>query len=77
MAKLLTRQDALNTLRNLPSVVLEAIAFVVETAEVQGDYKFNGEDSVYEDDVAATLNGLASEIRGLKKQGGEDAQRDT
>ena len=35
---------------------------VIETAEVQGDYNWNGEDSVYEDDVNSTLRQLASEF---------------
>lgn len=39
-----------------------ALKLVIQTAEVQGDYRWNGEDSVYEDDVAQTLNELAHEI---------------
>ena len=48
--------------------MLEAVALIVETADTQGDYHLgDGEDSVWEDDVQQTLNGLAAEFRGLSK----------
>lgn len=59
------RHDALTIVKTLTPEQREAIAFVVETAETQGDYNWNGEDSVWEDNVCATLNSLAKEIRTL------------
>lgn len=57
------REEALILVRKLPRDIREAIALVVETADVQGDYRWDGENSNYEDDVASTLNMLAGEIR--------------
>ena len=61
---MMTRDEALAIVRGLPAEVREAIALVVETAEVQGDYMWNGEDSVWTDSANLTLYELAKEIRG-------------
>ena len=46
--------------------LVELIAELVETADVQGGYNsHSGNDSVWEDDVQATLNALADEIRNI------------
>jgi len=36
------------------------IAEIIRSADVEGDYNWNGEDSVWEEDASATLNSLAS-----------------
>lgn len=64
--KELTREQALLMIKTLDPIMIKAISLVIETADVQGDWYWNGEDSVYEDDVQGTLNSLASEIRKLK-----------
>jgi len=47
--------------------LIELIAELVETADTQGGYNsYFGNDSVWEDDVQATLNVLAAEIRDIK-----------
>jgi hypothetical protein len=61
------RDRALAKIAQLSPEVVEAIAIVIETAEVQGGYVFDGEGSVWEDDVSYTLNELAREIRKLLK----------
>ena len=50
--------------RTLTPDQIAALTMVIQTAEVQGDYNYNGEDSVYQDDVASTLNQLAAEFLG-------------
>lgn len=60
----MTRTEAHEVIRKLSAKQREAIALFVETAETQGDYQFDGEGSVWMDDVNATLNQLAAEIRG-------------
>ena len=64
---MVTRADALNMIRSLPSEVREAIALVVETAETQGGYVYAGVEvgTVWEDSVNETLSHLACEIRSL------------
>jgi hypothetical protein len=37
----------------------EAIAAIIEDAPRDGDYHFNGEDSVWEENAASTLSSLA------------------
>lgn len=59
----MNRADALKIVATLSPEQLEAVAMVVETADAQGDYHFDGEGSVWEDDVNATLRYLATEIR--------------
>lgn len=59
----MNRDEAKQLMGKLSPKELEAIALFIETGEVQGDWMFNGDDSVYEDDVAGTLNGLAGEVR--------------
>ena len=59
------RLAAMERLSHLPASVREDIALVIETAETQGEYQFDGEGSVWEDDVNQTLYALAQEIRKL------------
>ena len=40
---------------------------IIETAETQGDYHFDGEGSTWSDDVCTTLGYLADEIRKAKQ----------
>jgi hypothetical protein len=61
------RKQALDVLRALPADVLEAIAVVAETADVQGNYYSDESgESHWEDEANATLSFLASEVRNLK-----------
>lgn len=61
----LTRQQALAIVRALPKATREAIALVVETAAVQGDYRQTDDGgSAWEESLDATLSDLAREIRG-------------
>lgn len=58
------RSEAIKRLKqSLSPEQIEDLQFVIRTAEVQGDYIFNGEDSVYTDDVNSTLMQLADEFR--------------
>lgn len=41
----------------------EAVALVIDNAEVEGSYHWNGEESVFEDSVSDTLQALASKVR--------------
>ncbi|MHC4867288.1 MAG: hypothetical protein ACYTEX_24710 [Planctomycetota bacterium] len=64
----MNRDKAKAILQGCSRDVLEAMALFVETGEVQGDWIGVDpvtDDSVWEDDVAQTLNGLAREIRAL------------
>ena len=57
------RKQALQRLKaELTERQIADLKLVIETAEVQGDYQFNGEDSVYCDDVNSTLLQLAAEF---------------
>ena len=57
------RNEAIQRLKqSLTPKQIEDLQFVIRTAEVQGDYNFNGEDSVYTDDVNSTLMQLAEEF---------------
>lgn len=47
---------------------IEAIAMICETAEIQGNYVFDGEGSNWEDSASYTLSNLGEEFRGLKKK---------
>ena len=61
------RDQAKQVLRDtLTDKQVEALVLLIRTAEVQGDYHFNGEESVYEDDVSSTLYQLAAEIMLLR-----------
>ena len=62
------REDAIKELlATLTERQLDLLRSVIETADVQGDWMWNGEDSVYEDDVASTLNCLAAEFKIAEK----------
>jgi hypothetical protein len=57
------RKQALQRLKaELTERQIADLKLVIETAEVQGDYHFNGEDSTYCDDVNATLIQLSAEF---------------
>jgi hypothetical protein len=58
-----SRKEVLAQIGKLPPDLIEGIAMVIETAEVEGDYHWNGEGSTWEDSVSGTLNSLAAEIR--------------
>jgi hypothetical protein len=61
------RQKALNLLKStLSAEQIAALVLVIQTAEVQGDYHFDGEGSVWSDSVNETLWCLAKEIEKLK-----------
>jgi hypothetical protein len=60
------RKAALERLAKLSQDVIDDIVLVVQTAEVQGDYHFDGDSSVWEDEVASTLWQLAREFQALK-----------
>lgn len=63
-----TRQLEKSRIERLSPDILEDIAMLVETADTQGDYHlYNGEGSMWQDDVNATLQHLATEIRGMKR----------
>jgi len=64
----MTRDDHLRRLATLPPDVLESIAAVVESAELQGDYVFDDEGSYWEDSTTYTLHALAGEVRRLKQE---------
>jgi 6-phosphogluconate dehydrogenase (decarboxylating) len=70
----MNRKEALAIVWQLPEEVRDAIAMAVETADVQGDWHWDGENSNYEDDVQQTLNCLAKEIR-TPQPTGADAQQ--
>ena len=59
----MTRDEAAKTIKGLSTETREAIAFFVETAEIEGDYYFDGEGSHWEDSATATISRLAAEIR--------------
>lgn len=62
------RRDALERLnRSLTREQISDLKMVIETAEVQGDYRWNGEDSVYTDDVNETLMQLSAEFKTPQK----------
>lgn len=61
----MSRKDALVIISKLPLDVRQAIILVIETAETQGDYHWNGQDSVFTDDANETLQHLADEIKRL------------
>jgi hypothetical protein len=61
----MTRQEHLKLIASLSKEIRESIAVVIETADAQGDWNWNGEDSVYSDDIQSTLSSLANEIRVL------------
>ncbi len=63
---ILNRSEALSLIKELPPNVLEAIAYTIQTADVQGEYQYDGDGSTYEDDVQKTLYHLAEEIREFK-----------
>ena len=65
MSKL--RDKALKQIAQLSPEVIDAIALVIETADLQGNYVFDGEGSVWEDNVQYTLGELSREIRKLKE----------
>lgn len=63
------REDALAVVATLTAEQLEAVAVVIETAEVQGDYIYSDDnESVWEDNVNFTLRGLAAEVRRTHKE---------
>ena len=41
---------------------IRELCSIINTAEVQGDYHFDGEGSTWQDDVHTTLGGLADEL---------------
>lgn len=63
MKKSKSREEALLSLKkSLTPEQISDIKLVIETAEVQGDYVFDGEGSTYEDDVNQTLGFLSREF---------------
>lgn len=62
------REQALLRLSKLPTKTLEDIALVVETADVQGDYRSEDDGTIWRDESQKTLDCLAREIRELKEQ---------
>lgn len=57
------RSKALLRLKStLTEKQIEDLKLVIETAEVQGNYDWNGEDSVWSDDVNDTLMQLSREF---------------
>ena len=66
------RSQALERLRATLTPEQKAdLKLVIVTAETQGDYHFDGEGSVYSDDVNSTLCYLADE---LSQTGDQDSQ---
>jgi glyceraldehyde-3-phosphate dehydrogenase/erythrose-4-phosphate dehydrogenase len=53
-----TKQQAL--MDSLTQEQRSGIAEIIRSADVEGDYNWNGEDSFWEEDASATLNSLAS-----------------
>ncbi len=63
----MNRNQCLEILQELTQEQLDAIAIFVETADAQGDYCYiDGEGSIWEDSVSATLSALANEIKTAK-----------
>jgi len=63
--KVWDRKEAIKQLvGQLSDEQISELCSIIETAEVQGDYYFDGEGSTWQDDVATTLGSLADEIRG-------------
>jgi len=62
----MTRAKALEQLKYLSKDTLELIALVVETAEIQHDYLYNGYNEYKVDCGQDTLDGLANEFRSIK-----------
>ena len=57
------RKEALERLRaSLTDDQAKDLRLVIETAEVQGDYNWNGENSAWTDDVNSTLMQLSKEF---------------
>jgi len=57
------RSSALTRLlETLTNDQLTDLKLVIETAEVQGGYEWDGEDSVWTDDVNSTLMQLSKEL---------------
>jgi hypothetical protein len=49
-------------LRSLSKEQRDGIAKIIRDASVEGDYRWDGEDSVWEEDAAQTLEVLAREF---------------
>ena len=63
----MTRQDALGFIVNLSPGQREAVAMVVETAEIKENMSYSDQNGVRDDDAQATLNAIAREIREAKR----------
>lgn len=64
--QVITRKSALEIIAKQKKHVRDAIAIVVQTADVQTDWGYREEEGSFEfDDVQGTLDCLAEEIRGL------------
>lgn len=60
----MNRKEALEIVSKLDKETKNAIAIIIETADVQGDYiYYDGEGSAWEDNCQQTLDYLAKEIR--------------
>ena len=57
------RQKAIDLLQTLPAETLELFAQVIYNTRIEGDWGWDGEDSVMMDDIQLTLNSLAIGIR--------------
>lgn len=53
-------EDCKKLMDSLTDEQRKGIAAIIRSADIEGDYHWNGEDSVWEEDVSATLNGLAN-----------------
>lgn len=62
-----TRTEAIARLKTALTVSqVRDICGIIETAEVQGDYHFDGEGSTWQECATETLSQLADEFRRMK-----------